>query len=84
MNLSVSDIGGGLLIVSQFTLVADTEKGLRPSFSSTKPPADAEQLYQYFVAQAGSVHAEVATGKFAADMKVSLVNDGPVTFILKS
>jgi D-tyrosyl-tRNA(Tyr) deacylase len=84
MNLSVSDIGGGLLIVSQFTLVADTEKGLRPSFSSAKPPADAEQLYQYFVAQAESVHAEVATGEFAADMKVSLVNDGPVTFMLKS
>jgi len=84
MNLSVSDIQGGLLLVSQFTLAADTEKGLRPSFSSAKPPSEAEVLYQYFIEQAKSIHAVVETGEFAADMKVSLVNDGPVTFMLKS
>ena len=84
MNLSVSDIQGGLLLVSQFTLAADTEKGLRPGFSSAKPPSEAEVLYQYFIKQAKSIHAVVETGEFAADMKVSLVNDGPVTFMLKS
>ena len=87
MNLSVSDIGGGLLVVSQFTLVADTNRGLRPSFSSAKPPQEAESLYDYFASQAGSLHGDegdVATGEFAADMQVSLTNDGPVTFILRS
>ena len=84
MNLSVSDIGGGLMIVSQFTLAADTERGLRPSFSGAKPPQEAELLYDYFVGQAKELHANVATGKFAADMQVSLCNDGPVTFMLKS
>ena len=83
MNLSLADIGGGLLVVSQFTLAADTGRGLRPSFSSAKPPAEAKSLYEYFVSQARAVHGQVATGEFAADMQVSLTNDGPVTFMLK-
>ena len=83
MNLSLADTGGGLLVVSQFTLVANTQKGLRPSFSSGASPALGEELYDYFVEQAKSDHREVATGKFAADMKVSLLNDGPVTFMLE-
>jgi len=82
MNCSVSDIGGGVLAISQFTLAADTRKGLRPSFSSAAPPADAEDLYNYFVEQLRALHPTVATGIFAADMQVSLVNDGPVTFML--
>jgi D-tyrosyl-tRNA(Tyr) deacylase len=73
-----------LLVVSQFTLAADTGKGLRPSFSSAKPPQEAQALYNYFVEQAQSIHSVVATGEFAADMKVSLTNDGPVTFLLNS
>ncbi|MDA9909596.1 D-aminoacyl-tRNA deacylase [Gammaproteobacteria bacterium] len=84
MNLSVSDIGGGVLVVSQFTLAADTERGLRPGFSNAKPPGEAKILYSYFVEQAKKCHVEVATGEFAADMKVTLTNDGPVTFMLKS
>ncbi len=84
MNLSVSDINGGLLVISQFTLAADTGRGLRPGFSSAKPPQEAEGLYNYFVANARSTHTEVATGEFAADMQVSLTNDGPVTFMLKA
>lgn len=83
MNLSVQDVGGGVLVVSQFTLAADTAKGLRPSFSGAKPPAEAEQLYRHFLEQARQVHAPVACGRFGADMQVSLVNDGPVTFLLK-
>jgi D-tyrosyl-tRNA(Tyr) deacylase len=81
MNLSLVDVQGELLIVSQFTLAADTRKGLRPSFSSSAPPDKAEELYDDFVATAGSL-VPVQTGVFGADMKVSLVNDGPVTFML--
>ena len=84
MNLSVQDVKGGLLIVSQFTLAADTTKGLRPSFSSAKSPAEAEQLYEYFLGEARKAHGEVASGRFGADMQVSLVNDGPVTFWLQA
>jgi D-tyrosyl-tRNA(Tyr) deacylase len=84
MNLSLTDIGGGLLVVSQFTLAAATDKGLRPSFSSAKPPAEAERLYEYFLQQARNTHPIVACGRFGADMQVSLVNDGPVTFMLQA
>ena len=84
MNLSLADTGGGLLIVSQFTLAANTRKGLRPSFSSAAPPELAEQIYDGFVSRARTMHSTVATGKFGADMKVHLVNDGPVTFMLHS
>ena len=114
MNLSLQDIGGGLLVVSQFTLAATTDKGLRPGFSSAKPPAEAEQLYNYFVEQARNAHSAahagevngrevnggevkggeekgsavngcmVQCGSFGADMQVALVNDGPVTFLLKA
>ncbi len=83
MNCNVQQIEGGILVVSQFTLAADTKKGLRPSFSSAAPPAQAEALYDYFVAQMRNKHPTVATGIFAADMQVSLVNDGPVTFMLE-
>jgi D-tyrosyl-tRNA(Tyr) deacylase len=83
MNCSVVDVGGGVLLVSQFTLSADTRKGLRPGFSSAMPPADAEQLYNYTLAQLRGRHSPVAAGVFAADMQVSLTNDGPVTFLLE-
>jgi len=82
MNLSLKDIEGELLVVSQFTLAADTKKGMRPSFSSAGTPAQAEALYDYFVAQAKAEGIQVQTGQFAADMQVSLCNDGPVTFSL--
>lgn len=83
MNLSLVDVNGGLLIVPQFTIAADTKKGLRPSFSSAASPEIAEILYDQFVAQASQIHSNVATGSFGADMKVSLLNDGPVTFMLQ-
>lgn len=84
MNLSLADTGGGLLLVSQFTLAADTQSGLRPSFSTAAPPALAEALFDYVVAQAQRLHGQVATGRFGADMQVHLVNDGPVTFLLQT
>jgi D-tyrosyl-tRNA(Tyr) deacylase len=84
MNLSLRDIGGGLLVISQFTLAADTKKGLRPSFSSAAPPQQAEALYEYFLARANEHHCTVSHGVFGADMQVSLCNDGPVTFNLQS
>ncbi|GAA6151741.1 D-aminoacyl-tRNA deacylase [Pseudoteredinibacter isoporae] len=84
MNLSVSDIEGGVLAISQFTLAAETKKGLRPGFSTAKPPAEAEVLYDYFVQRLRDKHqGKVASGQFGADMKVSLCNDGPVTFMLE-
>ena len=79
MNLSVQDVGGGLLIVSQFTLAADLSGGNRPSFTSAAPPEEGKRLYDYFVQQARAAHPIVQTGQFAADMQVHLVNDGPVT-----
>ena len=83
MNLSLLDIGGELLLVSQFTLAATTDKGMRPGFSSAMPPALAEPLYDYLVQQAASSGVRLATGVFGADMKVALENDGPVTFLLR-
>ena len=84
MNCSVVDVAGGVLLVSQFTLSADTRKGLRPGFSAAMPPEQAEQLYDYMLAQLQARHARVGAGIFGADMQVSLVNDGPVTFLLEA
>ena len=85
MNLSANDIGGGLLVISQFTLAADTSKGLRPGFSTAAPPEQARALYNYFLAQAKTSHcAAVESGISGADMQVSLCNDGPVTFMLST
>ncbi len=84
MNASVVDVHGGVLLVSQFTLSADTSKGLRPGFSSAMPPREAAQLYDYTLAQLRRHHPLVASGVFGADMQVSLVNDGPVTFLLNA
>jgi D-tyrosyl-tRNA(Tyr) deacylase len=83
MNLSLQDIGGELLLVSQFTLVANTQKGLRPSFSSAGSPQLSQQLFDYLVSHAKQSGIIVQTGIFAADMQVSLINDGPVTFNLQ-
>lgn len=82
MNRSVQDVGGGLLIVSQFTLAADTRKGNRPSFTAAAPPELGKALYDHFVERARSLHPDVACGSFGANMQVSLVNDGPVTIPL--
>ena len=83
MNLSVQDIQGQLLLVPQFTLAANTNKGLRPSFSSAAPPSEGVRLFDRFVSMAKQSTCQVQTGQFGADMKVSLVNDGPVTFWLQ-
>ena len=83
MNRSVSDVAGCLLLVPQFTLAADTRSGTRPSFTPAASPQDGLRLFSYFVVQARARHPQVATGVFGADMKVSLTNDGPVTFWLQ-
>ncbi|MFT6428972.1 MAG: D-tyrosyl-tRNA(Tyr) deacylase [Halopseudomonas sp.] len=84
MNLSLRDVGGGLLLVSQFTLAADTHKGRRPGFSTAASPEHAAALYDYMLGRAVSLHQPVASGRFGADMRVHLVNDGPVTFLLEN
>lgn len=84
MNLSVRDINGGLLLVPQFTLAADTRSGTRPGFSTAAAPARARELFEYLLRQARSAHAEVGAGEFGAHMQVSLVNDGPVTFWIEA
>jgi len=83
MNRSLLDVGGALLVVSQFTLAGDTSRGNRPGFASAAPPELAEALYERFVERARERVAEVQTGRFGADMQVALVNDGPVTFLLE-
>jgi D-tyrosyl-tRNA(Tyr) deacylase len=82
MNLDVRQVGGGLLLVSQFTLAADTHSGTRPGFSTAAAPDAARRLFEHLVASARAAHPQVQTGEFGADMQVSLVNDGPVTFLL--
>ncbi|SFA79453.1 D-aminoacyl-tRNA deacylase [Azotobacter beijerinckii] len=84
MNLSLAQVGGGLLLVSQFTLAADTKSGLRPSFSSAAPPAHGQALFEALLALARERHPQVAAGRFGAHMQVELVNDGPVTFLLET
>ena len=83
MNLSVHDIDGGLLLVPQFTLAADTRKGMRPSFTPAAAPEQGQALFDYLVTQAQRFHHKVFTGRFGADMQVALTNDGPVTFWLR-
>jgi D-aminoacyl-tRNA deacylase len=83
MNRSVQDVGGGLLVVSQFTLAADVNGGNRPSFTNASPPDEGRRLYELFVERARAAHPLVQTGRFAADMQVSLVNDGPVTIPIR-
>ncbi|MBO5909528.1 MAG: D-tyrosyl-tRNA(Tyr) deacylase [Clostridia bacterium] len=82
MNLSVKDVGGSLLVISNFTLYADTKKGTRPSFDPAMPPKKAKELYEYFCTALAKEGVPFFTGEFGADMQVSLVNDGPVTVIL--
>ncbi|RTZ79299.1 MAG: D-tyrosyl-tRNA(Tyr) deacylase [Gammaproteobacteria bacterium] len=84
MNLSLRDIGGGLLLVPQFTLAADTRKGTRAGFSTAAPPEEGRRLFEYLLDAARQAHPDVASGSFGADMQVALVNDGPVTFWLES
>jgi D-tyrosyl-tRNA(Tyr) deacylase len=84
MNLSLRDVAGGLLLVSQFTLAADTKSGMRPSFSKAAPPALGAELFDYLLNKAKSAHEGVQAGQFGADMQVHLINDGPVTFLLES
>ncbi len=83
MNLSLKDMQGGLLLVPQFTLAADTQKGARPSFSTAAPPEQGQAMFDYLLSRAQQQHKQVASGQFGADMKVSLINDGPVTFWLQ-
>ena len=83
MNLNVQQVNGGLLLVSQFTLMAETRKGLRPDFGPAMPPDEARELFSQLVAHAKSVYPNVQTGAFGADMQVTLQNDGPVTFMLE-
>lgn len=84
MNLSVAAIGGGLLLVPQFTLPADTRKGMRPSFTPAATPEESRRLFDHLVTRAHALHRDVAAGRFGADMQVSLTNDGPVTFWLQT
>lgn len=84
MNLSLADTGGGLLLVPQFTLAADTDRGRRPSFTRAAEPRHAQALFEVLVDAARQRHADVASGRFGADMQVSLTNDGPVTFLLRA
>lgn len=83
MNRSLKDIDGGLLLVSQFTLAADTQSGLRPSFTPAAPPELGRQLFDALLSAAQTAHSKVASGRFGADMQVELINDGPVTFSLR-
>lgn len=83
MNRSLAAIKGGLLLVPQFTLAANTNSGMRPSFSTAAPPAEGERLFEHLLSRAQMCHPDVATGRFGADMQVSLINDGPVTFWLQ-
>jgi D-tyrosyl-tRNA(Tyr) deacylase len=84
MNLSLKDVGGGMLVISQFTLYGDVRRGLRPSWIEAAAPDKAEPLYEFFIARVREVLSEVATGRFGAEMQVELVNDGPVTILLDS
>ena len=84
MNLDLRQRGGGLLLIPQFTLAADTRKGLRPGFSTAAAPAVAQPIFETLVEHASALHPQVACGRFGADMQVALINDGPVTFLLDS